>query len=110
MGEVEIGSVAGPGCMLKKVLDLIGGKWKILILCSISQRGVARYGALKKMICGITNAMLANSLKELERDGLVIRKVYADEMPLKVEYSLSEKGQSIVPILLELQAWGEGNL
>lgn len=102
--------VAGPGCALKKVLDLIGGKWKILILCSIYQEGTVRYGRLSKMIYGITNTMLANSLREMETDGLVKRTVYADEMPVKVEYSLTEKAQSILPILLELRDWGDRNL
>lgn len=105
----EAPSIAGPGCMLKQVLDLIGGKWKILILCAIHQQGTVRYSALQKSIFGITNTMLANSLKELEADGMVIRRAYL-EMPLRVEYSLSERGCSIVPILLELQSWGETHL
>ena len=103
-------SVAGPGCALKRVLDLIGGKWKILILCAVHQKRVARYGELRRMIFGITNTMLANSLRDMEQDGLVRRTVYADEMPVRVEYSLTERGKSIVPILLMLKDWGEENL
>jgi transcriptional regulator hxlR family len=102
--------IAGPGCSLKKVLDLIGGKWKILILCFIYQEGTVRYGRLSKMIYGITNTMLANSLKEMEADGFVVRTVFSDEMPVKVEYSLTDKAQSILPILLELKEWGDNNL
>lgn len=108
--QVAEPSVAGPGCALKRVLDIVGGKWKILVLCAIYQREPVRYGELRKMIFGITNTMLANSLKELEADGLVTRTVYADEMPLRVEYALSAKGATIVPILLELKDWGEANL
>lgn len=107
--NIAVASVAGPGCMLKKVLDIIGGKWKILILCAIHQGGTLRYGELRKMIFGITNAMLANSLKELEDDGLVNRELF-DERPVRVEYSLTEKGASIVPILLTLKDWGAEHL
>lgn len=99
-------TVAGPGCTLKKVLDIIGGKWKILILCDLHQNGTLRYGELKRSIFGITNAALSNSLKELKSDDLIIRTVHT-EMPLQVEYSLSEKGASIAPLLMDLSQWGE---
>lgn len=102
-------NIAGDGCGLKKVIDLIGGKWKIMILCVIDNMEVVRYGELRRSIYGITNTMLANSLKEMEDDGLVIRKQY-DEMPVRVEYSLTKKAVSIIPILLELKRWGEKNL
>lgn len=102
-------SVAGPGCALKRVLDIVGGKWKILILCAMSETGSIRYGQLRRMIHGITNTMLANSLKEMEADGLVVRRQF-DEMPVRVEYSLAPKAQTLIPILLELKDWGEANL
>lgn len=101
--------IAGRGCGLKKVLDIVGGKWKIMILCVIDNNEVVRYGELNRSIHGITNTMLANSLKELEADGFVVRKQY-DEMPVRVEYSLSDKAKSLIPILLELKKWGEENL
>ena len=101
--------LAGEGCGLKKVINIIGGKWKIMILCVIDKEGVVRYGDLRRSIFGITNTMLANSLKEMEDDGLVNRKQYM-EMPVRVEYSLTKKGESIVPLLLELKRWGEENL
>ena len=100
---------AGEGCGLKKVLDIIGGKWKIMILCVIDKEGIVRYGDLRRAVFGITNTMLANSLKEMENDGLVERKQFM-EMPVRVEYSLTDKAKSIVPILLELKRWGEENL
>ena len=109
-GQIAVASVAGPGCALKKTLDIIGGKWKILILCAMNQYEVLRYGQLRKIIFGITNTMLANSLREMEADHLVTRTVYPDEMPIRVEYSMTEKGKSIVPILLQLKDWGEANL
>ncbi len=102
-------SIAGEGCGLKKVLDIVGGKWKIMILCVIDNNEVVRYGELGRAIHGITNTMLANSLKELEADGLVERKQYP-EMPVRVEYNLTDKAKSLIPILLELKKWGEENL
>ncbi|MBE5890013.1 MAG: helix-turn-helix transcriptional regulator [Lachnospiraceae bacterium] len=101
--------LAGEDCGLKKVLNIVGGKWKIMILCVIDKEGTVRYGNLRREVFGITNTMLANSLKEMENDGLVDRKQY-DEMPVRVEYSLTDKAKSIVPILLQLKRWGEENL
>ena len=72
--------IAGEGCDLKKVIDIIGGKWKIMILCVIDNNEIVRYGDLRRAVYGITNTMLAQSLKELEQDGLVCRRQY-DEMP-----------------------------
>ena len=99
-------SMCGDGCGLKRVIDLIGGKWKILILCVMDQKDTVRYGELRRSIVGITNTMLANSLKEMESDGFVNRRQY-DEMPVRVEYTLTKKAKSIIPILLELKRWGE---
>lgn len=102
-------NIAGQGCGLKKVIDIVGGKWKIMILCIIDRDEIVRYGELKRAVFGITNTMLAQSLKELENDGLVIRRQY-DEMPVRVEYTLSKKAKSLIPILLQLKKWGESNL
>lgn len=102
-------NIAGQGCGLKKVLNIIGGKWKILLLCVIDDKGVMRYGELRRAVYGITNTMLAQSLKEMEEDGLIERKQYR-EMPVRVEYSLTEKAHSMIPIPLELKHWGEKHL
>ncbi|MCR5546704.1 MAG: helix-turn-helix transcriptional regulator [Lachnospiraceae bacterium] len=102
-------SLAGEGCGLKKVLNTMGGKWKIMILCVIDNNEVVRYGDLRREVFGITNTMLAQSLKELEQDGLVTRTQY-DEMPVRVEYSLTDKTKTLIPILLDLKKWGEENL
>ena len=91
--------IAGKGCGLKKVLNIIGGKWKIMILCVIDNNEVARYGDLRR----------SQSLKELEADGLVHRTQY-DEMPVRVEYTLTDQAKSLIPILLQLKKWGEDNL
>lgn len=101
--------IAGEGCGLKKVLNIIGGKWKIMILCVIDNNEVVRYGDLRRAVFGITNTMLAQSLKELENDGFVLRTQYP-EMPVRVEYTLTDKAKSLIPILLELKRWGEHNL
>ena len=102
-------SITGSGCALRRVLDAVGGKWKILLLVALSQEDELRYGELRRLVYGITNTMLANSLKELEADGLVRRTQYP-EMPVRVEYSLTPTGRSLIPILMELKDWGEENL
>ncbi len=91
-------------CPLKKALEIIGGKWKVRILCTLKVAEVSRYNEMLKKIDGITNTMLASSLKELERDGLVKRTIY-DTMPVKVEYSLTEKTEKLIPILVSLGMW-----
>lgn len=107
--ESLCGEPRGAECGLKKVLNIIGGKWKVLILCEISDQHIMRYGELRRAVAGITNTMLAQSLREMEQDGLVNRTQY-DESTLRVEYSLTEKAESMVPILLELKRWGEQHL
>ncbi len=102
-------NIASTICGLRKVLSIIGGKWKILIICSIDEVGVMRYNELRRKVEGITNTMLANSLHELERDGLVIRRQYV-EMPVRVEYELTPKCKTMIPILLELKDWGDKNI
>lgn len=108
--EAYCQNIAGEGCGLKKVLNIVGGKWKPLILCLIWDRGACRYNELRKEIFGITNTMLSQSLKEMGADGLVIRNAYAEEVPIRVEYSLTEKARTLVPILMNLKEWGERNL
>jgi len=88
-------------------LDLIGGKWKALLLWHLGQAGIMRFGALGRLHPRLTPKMLAQQLKELEADGLVHRRVYA-QIPPKVEYSLSDRGQSLLPALDALIAWGRG--
>ncbi|SES90743.1 DNA-binding transcriptional regulator, HxlR family [Olsenella sp. KH3B4] len=91
------------------MLDAVGGKWKILLLVALSQKEELRYGELRRLVFGITNTMLASSLKDLEADGLVNRKQY-DEMPVRVEYSLTPRARTLIPILMELKDWGEIHL
>ncbi len=86
-------------------LSVIGGKWKMVIMFVLVEKTVARYGELKREIPDITHKMLSAQLKELEKDGIVIRKEY-QQIPPKVEYSLSPKGESLIPILEEMCKWG----
>lgn len=85
-------------------LDIIGGKWKMPILWRLKDKPW-RYSELKKSIGKITHKMLAQQLKELEEDGLISRKVYAS-VPPKVEYSITEKGRTTIPIIDSLRNWG----
>lgn len=86
-------------------LSLIGGKWKLNILFWLWKREVMRYGEIKKALGGITHKMLSSQLKELETDDLIVRQEYP-QIPPKVEYSLSERGQTLMPILHTLCLWG----
>lgn len=92
-------------CPLATTLDSIGGKWKVRILCALHQDGTTRYNELKRKIQGITNTMLAASLKELEQDGLIVRTQFM-EMPVRVEYSITDACADLIPILVQLAQWG----
>jgi len=92
-------------CHFELTLDIIGGKWKPLILFYIGKNNVLRYGEIKKHIPNINERMLTRQLRELEKADLINRKVYP-VVPPKVEYSLTKEGKSLLPILDELQAWG----
>ncbi|GIW48535.1 MAG: transcriptional regulator [Caloramator sp.] len=91
------------------LLSIIGGKWKTVILWHLSNNEVLRYGELKRLVNGITHKTLSNQLKELEADGLINRKEYY-QIPPKVEYSLTEKGKGLMPILKALCEWGSKNM
>lgn len=91
-------------CPLEYGLEVFGGKWKPRIICVLNEKKVLRYSGIRKEMTNITDAVLAAALKELIRDDLVKRKSY-DEVPPRVEYSLTEKGNSVVPILRSICAW-----
>ena len=91
-------------CFLQKAMNTIGGKWKLPILCSLTANGTTRYNDLLRNIKGISNTMLSKSLRELEDDELVKRFEYL-EIPVRVEYALTEKAVRLQPILLELIQW-----
>lgn len=93
------------GCPVEATLERIGGKWKGVALYHLLD-GTKRYNELKRAVGNVTQRMLTKQLRELEHDGLIVRKVFP-VVPPHVEYSLSEKGRTLEPILLALRAWGE---
>ncbi|MCY6372060.1 winged helix-turn-helix transcriptional regulator [Clostridium ganghwense] len=95
-------------CSIEYTLSVIGGKWKPVILWHLGEDGTQRYNQLKKLMPGITHKMLSQQLKELEQEGLINRKQY-NQIPPKVEYSITEKGYTVKPILQMMHKWGEEN-
>ncbi len=95
-------------CGIDVTLAVVGGKWKASILWHLAQETM-RFSALQRQFSDTTRKMLTQQLRELEADGLVHRKVYP-QVPPKVEYSLTEKGRSIYPILERMCDWGRGYL
>ena len=94
-------------CPLNRAMALIGGKWKMQILCSLYNNGPTRYNQLKKTLDGVSNTVLANALRELEEDRLVTRREYL-EVPVRVEYEITAPGRALVPILDRLGDWSMG--
>lgn len=94
---------------MSRLQSVISGKWKILIIWYISVYRIQRFGELQRRLDGITQSTLTKQLRELEADGFISRKIYP-QVPPRVEYSLTETGESFVPILLEMQKWSEKNL
>lgn len=95
-----------PACPVETTLMLIGDKWKVLILRDLMP-GTKRFGELKKSIGHVSQKVLTAQLRDMEEKGLVNRHVYA-EVPPRVEYSLTDLGKSLKPILDAMQIWGEG--
>ncbi|MDI9614797.1 winged helix-turn-helix transcriptional regulator [Methanothermobacter sp.] len=92
-------------CSVEAAINEIGGKWKSLVLCALKD-GKLRFSEINRKIPRITQRMLTKTLRELEANGLINRIVYP-EVPPRVEYSLTEKGKSVIPILDELCEWGK---
>lgn len=92
---------------MEAALDLMGGKWKAVILFRVMEQ-TRRFNELRRLLPKVTQRMLTNQLRELERDGLLHREVYA-QVPPKVEYSLTEFGRTLIPLLLALKDWGEAH-
>ncbi len=94
-------------CPVVYCMSKIGGKWKPIILYLISKE-LNRFGRLHRRVQGISKQMLTTQLRELENDGIIERKIYA-EIPPKVEYFLTEVGHSLMPIIYSMQKWGQEN-
>lgn len=95
-------------CPIEATLKVIGGKWKPIILCLLSNNTL-RYNKIQQLIPNISPKMLTKQLRELQNDGLVLRKVHS-QIPPKVEYSITEYGLTVLPILESLYEWGTNNL
>lgn len=93
-----------PACPVETTLMLIGDKWKVLIIRDL-RGGTKRFGELKKSLCGISQKVLTANLRDMEESGLLTRKVFA-EVPPRVEYTLTELGESMGPILDSMALWG----
>ena len=93
-------------CPVTATMQVLGGKWKAILINAIYLTSPARFGELKRSVKGITQSMLTQQLRELEDDGLISRKIYA-EIPPRVEYTLTEFGLTLSPIMQSMAKWGE---
>ncbi len=96
-----------PGCSVEATLALIDGKWKGVVLFHLFEQTL-RFNEIRRRIPNVTQRMLTNQLRELEEDGLISRKIYA-EVPPKVEYSLTLRGRSLEPVIMALKEWGDAH-
>ena len=99
---------AGDSCEIRDAFLIIGGKWKSMILYVLASEGIVRFNQLKKAVTGISQKMLTQQLRELERDGLIKRKVFP-EVPPHVEYSMTKLGLSLGPIYQAVHKWEQEN-
>lgn len=91
-------------CPIEYAIELCGGKWKTRIICLITSNGTMRYNAIRKELTNVTDTVLTSTLKELIAEGIIYRKQY-NQMPPKVEYILTEKGESLKPIMRSICQW-----
>ena len=96
-------------CPVRNVVARFGNKWALLVILVLSENEPIRYNELGRKIPDISSRVLSNTLRILEADGLVNRRFY-QEVPPRVEYSLTDTGRSLVPIILELTAWAQNNM
>ena len=105
---LKIKSSVPTQCPVTFTMKVIGGKWKPIILFLI-QKGANRFGILHRAIEGISKQMLTKQLRELEADGILSRKIFP-EIPPRVEYSVTDRGKSLFPIIDQMKKWGEQHL
>lgn len=109
MNRTEVRDALFPRCPIRNVLSRIGDKWSMLVLFTLENNECQRFKELQRNIPDISQKMLTATLKTLEADGLVRREAYA-EVPPRVEYSLSDKGRSLLPLINNLLAWAIENM
>lgn len=93
-------------CPMRRTLEILSGKWRTHIIYELCKNQICRFGELKKAVPRITNTMLTSTLRDLESLGIVRREQF-NEIPPRVEYSLTEKGKGLLPVFFELAKWGE---
>lgn len=96
-------------CPVRNVIARFGNKWTLLTLLIIGEQGIVRFNELKRLIPDVSSRVLSSTLRTLEADGLIDRKVYA-VVPPKVEYRLTETGESLLPLILQLTEWAKANM
>lgn len=104
----EIPSIVAT-CPIRNVVARFGDKWSLLVLLVINEAGIVRFNELGRMIPDISTRVLSTTLKTLEVDGLIDRKVYA-QVPPKVEYTLTDTGRSLIPLIMQLTEWAQQNM
>lgn len=104
----EIPSIVAT-CPIRNVVARFGDKWSLLVLLVINEAGIVRFNELGRMIPDISTRVLSTTLKTLEADGLIDRKVYA-QVPPKVEYALTDTGRSLIPLIMQLTEWAQQNM
>ncbi len=109
MSELEP-DVYAANCPARELLVLISAKWVCLIIGALSGQKILRFGELKRICEGVSQKMLTQTLRSLERDGLVIRTVHVDKLPLRVEYKLSALGENLFSVMGQVTSWAETNL
>lgn len=107
--EKEIPALAEEKCSVIYALEIIGGKWRLPIIWKLSKQESMRYNELRRELEGITNIMLTRSLRFLEERKLVVRKEF-EQIPPRVEYSLTERARKLIPALEIIKEWGEGEI
>lgn len=93
-------------CPMRRTLEMLGGKWRTHIIYELCKKESCRFGELKKAVPRITNTMLSSTLRDLEELGIIHREQF-NEIPPRVEYSLTDKGRDLLPVFTELAKWGE---
>ena len=104
--DATLSDVVNKKCPILCAMEVIGSKWKLPIIWYLHEKENTRYNELKRRIPGITNIMLTKSLREMEKDGLILRRELISAPPKVVEYSLTDFGKELIPALNELYAWG----
>ena len=93
-------------CPIKYLTKVLGGRWKLPILCILETGGTVRFGQIKKKLDNVSNVMLSQSLRELEKDGIITRHQY-NEVPPHVDYTMTKKGKNVIPALIMLSEWAQ---